>query len=187
MIKKLLIGATSALALMAGTASAQNWSGFYAGGFALTGTNSTDTNPFVYENSDISFGVFAGYNFATSSNIVYGIEAEYDAANYANSAIWPYGVKSAYGLRGRVGYTMGDAMVYGVLGVQSGTYGIMGTTGADEQLTGYAVGAGLEYFISSALSVRGEYIYTDYGDNSNLFPGFSISSQAIRLGAAYHF
>ena len=187
MIKKYIAAAVIAFATSVGTANAQDWSGFYAGGFAVTGSNTWSVGTTTYQNSDTSAGVFAGYNFSTGTNIVYGVEAEYSAADYAITGIWPYGVKSAFGLRGRVGYTMGSAMVYGLLGVESATIGVSGTSSIDEQVTGYAAGAGIEYLVSDTLSVRGELVYTDFGDNYAPLSAFTSSVQSIRLGAAYHF
>jgi outer membrane immunogenic protein len=59
-------------------------------------------------------------------------------------------------------------------------------------LNGYAVGAGIEYPITTKISIKGEYLFTGFG-SSTYFSGTRDATSAganinlIRAGLNYHF
>jgi outer membrane immunogenic protein len=59
-------------------------------------------------------------------------------------------------------------------------------------LTGWTIGAGIEYRFAPAWSIRGEYLYTDFGDQT-YFSGAPWQSTAhstsntVQLGLSYYF
>ncbi|NOR61041.1 MAG: outer membrane beta-barrel protein [Rhodobacteraceae bacterium] len=92
-----------------------DWSGFYGG--ANVGFASGNLANF-HANSDVSnntlFGVFAGYNMQRG-NIVFGGELDYTI-----TPIEPISVSTPLNdtidAKARVGYALGNALVYGVVG-----------------------------------------------------------------------
>lgn len=99
-------------------------------------------------------------------------------------------------VRGRIGYTLGQALFYatggfaygGVSGLASATLGIdtratqtaynyTVSTGATR--TGYAVGGGLEYALTPLWSVKAEYQYIDLGSASG-FVGYHTDTERAR-------
>lgn len=107
-------------------------------------------------------------------------------------------------VRGRVGLTFGDVLVYGTGGLAYGgvraslNYSNGGlntfTGGSDSIRTGYAVGGGVEYalptrslfnlFHSSAVTLRAEYLHYDLGTSSiatqSLFGAPGVYTAAVR-------
>jgi len=59
---------------------------------------------------------------------------------------------------------------------------------------GWTVGAGVAYAITQNVSVRGEYLYADYGSKTYAMPAnpgglgrVQASTHTVRLGLSYHF
>ncbi|MBI4724898.1 MAG: porin family protein, partial [Rhodomicrobium sp.] len=110
-------------------------------------------------------------------------------------------------VRGRIGYTFDRALVYFTGGFAYGkvsnnaflTNGVASATlhGTDAQ-KGYALGGGVEYKINPAWSLKGEYQYINFGDQSisgSVVPpnGVTIhtsdidnSFHTVRVGLNYH-
>lgn len=179
-------------------APAPFWQGFYAGGHigGLWSTVDAANNVVfitpgaaVQTNQSINIsGLFgggqAGYNF-TMGNFLYGIEADIggmdnggkhtftlaapaDSITVTSKAGW-YGDITARG-----GFLYGDALFYakggfafltGSVTVAELNAGIGQDSGT---LTGWTVGAGLEYLISPRWSAKIEYLYFDLS-NSNCY------------------
>jgi outer membrane immunogenic protein len=165
-----------------------SWSGIYGGaavGYGWASDSSarvdqpggtpSDRN---FTNADgITGGVFGGYQ-QQSGNIVYGLEADVDVSDYddtrpaftGGSATQEVGVQGS--LRGRLGYALGRTMVYGTAGgavadiETSATDRLGNSGGTDDARFGWTVGAGVEHAITDQMFVRGEYRYTDYGDET---------------------
>jgi outer membrane immunogenic protein len=158
-----------------------------------------------FENGDLSDdggflgGIQAGANYQTGALVV-GLEADVTWANLEADGTFistggpgrggcPTGTHctrwdissdlEALGtIRGRVGFTTGNALIYGTGGLawgrvdtkQATTHnpGAVEVDGArtsgDSNHIGYAIGAGGEYKISSNITVKAEYLYIDLGD-----------------------
>lgn len=174
--------------------------------------------------SGVVGGLQAGVNFQQGS-FVYGVEADYQYAGLDQSDSFfatdegPFYETGAelkhFGtLRGRLGYAMDTVLFYGTAGLAvgkgegtlsitgGGPGGPAGETFSDKQsewFVGYAVGAGVEAAIArSNWSVKAEYLYTDFGDQTFDFSfagtggdtasnRSSIDAHLVRLGVNYRF
>ncbi len=212
-------GATASDYLYSSTSYSQRWTGFYFGASLGGGMGETSTfydrngndhltveeaNPNGYLGS-ISFG----YNQQVGENLVVGVEADIGMMNLTapdrlgmwDDHIW----KSRYGglwgsLRPRVGYTVGDLMVYGTAGMafMQTNEVILGDNDATQNTThtgihtGLVYGAGLEYAVSDNLSAKVEYLqlqfpeYTSYTNNEEEY-GFTNAASLLRVGLNYKF
>lgn len=110
-------------------------------------------------------------------------------------------------LRGRAGYAIGNFLPYVHGGLAYSNVEIDGAydhddnpltaavaVSGDDDLWGYAVGAGVEALVMENVSVKAEYQYTNLGDSSvdNLFVDGSSSDvdldfHTVRIGAAIRF
>lgn len=171
------------------SASGYNWTGFYVGahgGYATGQASVRDTNggvnpgPFGYTPSGGFGGAQLGYNYQFSRFVV-GIEADlgYMGATgkgvigSANAAAHQDLTLSGgfYGdVTGRLGVTLGNALFYG-----KGGYAYFDTR-AKQQTTnpgytptgtgaydGYVVGGGIEYGLTSNVTIKAEYLHYDLG------------------------
>ena len=174
---------------------------FYAPGFPELGTASIlngRPNGIIggghvgYNYQLPGFGGFGGFG---GGGLVVGIEGDLDGTDYrstqtlgAGDFAFSQGFKSDIGgsLRGRLGIAAGRALFYATGGVALAefqeNYGtILGADQYNHSRVGYTVGAGVEYAITTNLSIRGEYRYTDYGHYTDL-----LSNSALGLVAAQH-
>lgn len=188
------------------------WAGFYGGltaGYAFSNSNdisyyfhdpvlltTSQTYRFDKLNQEGGFvGTLGGYNWQ-SGPFVYGVETDFQAGNISGSTsnINPFNTWDTYGyksqldwwgtLRGRLGYSFGQALVYATGGVAYGqvqsqvTYTSVypqhccgapagtvafGRNNKTENDVGFVVGGGLEYALSPRWSIKGEYQYIDLG------------------------
>ena len=132
-------------------------------------------------------GVLAGHNFQ-SGRFVYGLEGDISgltgSASRAQTQVFPIGgccftisqkVEADWmmTLRPRIGYAFDNALVYATGGLAlarlryieqaTDTAGDIENTDVRRVKTGYALGAGIEYALSGRWSVRGEYLYANFG------------------------
>ncbi|MDC7787582.1 porin family protein [Rhodoplanes sp. TEM] len=149
----------------------------------------------------IAGGVFAGYNYQVSPFLVVGLEAEIGATSAEPSlAIYGNGtVSTEYGafgsVRGRIGYAFRRLLVYGTGGLAFAdiSHPIAGTSGDnDSWRTGYTVGAGVEYAVTTHLFGRAEYLYANYGDvtvsdSARRRADFSDELHLVRVALGYRF
>lgn len=171
------------------------------GGFPLSDEN--DVDGFVG-------GLHVGYNYQTGS-FVFGIEAdgEFSDAKYSRGLVrGAPGVDFNYGskdwqasLRARAGLTFGNALLYVTGGLAiadvNSRVDVGGVlfTAYSKTKTGYTVGAGVEYALSSNWSARAEYRYTDLGSIRSPSPGGvtvtfrtdELVDHTLRLGVSYRF
>jgi outer membrane immunogenic protein len=209
-----------------------DWSGFYIGVVGTGGMfiNSSDDS-WCYtacdapELSSFGFGVGGtiGYNHQIS-NMLIGIEADMSWTDFSNSesynadggggwehsASWDY-----YGTaRARMGYSLGEAMIFATAGVAwadwetldecSAPHCAGGPTAAFSEVEfGFTVGGGMEYALSDALTLKGEYLYIGMPSNRVSLSGgnyvdqrcdqndcdvtVNSSAQVARVGLNYRF
>lgn len=165
-------------------------------------------------------GVTAGYNIQ-AGNLVFGAEADLQASDFAASGVATVdGVATTstigvdwYGTANlRLGYATGPALFYLKGGLAygdlngsttaTGAGGFTGTiTNAEELALGYALGAGVEYAVTDAVSVKAEYQYVHLGadgsgqifDAGGAPTGVSASSvfnagmHTVKAGLNFHF
>jgi outer membrane immunogenic protein len=256
--KLLSFAATGAASLsMATCASAQNWSGFYAGVnvggsrsmtdfssslpcapncvyFTPGGSNALNRKGTGSANSSaFAGGVQAGYN-VQSAAFVFGIEADINSIRIdANRGVHHVYPGTAEGidvddkiqmsylatLRPRIGYVSGEWLFYATGGLAitnlkhsfsnnefgrgtgcSAVFGINHCgSGTSSSHYGWTIGGGVEWAFAKNWSLKGEYLYTDFGStsgNSGIAtpvgsPVFShagdLSLQTLRTGINYKF
>lgn len=111
-------------------------------------------------------------------------------------------------LRGRLGITAGNALIYGTAGAAAGDWNIdMRMAGGPDAATfsrsgvetGWTVGGGFEYAFTEHLSLKAEYLYADFGSVSGdssfvpTSPAFlnahkvELTNQVGRAGINYRF
>lgn len=183
------------------------WTGAYIGanaGFGF-GRFTGSGNPYFGNPAGGLFGIQAGYNYQ-SGPLVAGIEGDIDFGSVSGRS-GPPGV-SAKGningegsLRGRFGYAFNHAMVY-VTGGYTGANlnGSLTDTNAPSSiyanestfLNGWTIGTGIEFAVTRNISVKAEYLFSDYGSGTlfsgtrdAIHPGLSMST--LRAGLNYHF
>lgn len=196
-----------------------NWTGGYVGaqvGWSWNENTSTDifggTIPF--DTDGFIGGVYAGYNYQFTNNIVLGVDADFTYSDadgfslgkdFAGNTV-PFTTGAAYvnweaAIRARLGYAMDRFLPYIAGGVafadidhdinQIGIPG--GAVRYSDTYTGYTIGAGLEYAFTDNLIVRGEYRFSDYGDQDyngsfNALPhNVDFQSNEVRFGLSYKF
>jgi outer membrane immunogenic protein len=223
---KLLLLATTALLLGAGTAAAQDqtydWSGVYVGaqiGYGWSkSTTRVDIVPVwitdVHHNATgVLGGLYAGYNYQMSNNIVLGLEADINAADLEDktddwilsiggvsgtlSNFIPTSFKMSWNgaVRGRVGYAVGRFLPYVAGGVSFGGYELRfhDKTVATHSSTriGWNIGAGLDYAVTDKIILRAEYRFADIGSEKFSVYSFpsknDLKTQEVLFGIAYKF
>lgn len=197
-----------------------NWTGLYAGGhLGYVQSRATMTDPTApgVSNSDTLKGFLGGgqlgYNYQTGAWVL-GIEADISGSNadanttavdpasgdvnrIANKLRWTSLVT------GRVGYAFDRALAYIKGGVAFGGFRLDAadlTTGTSSSAsytrTGWTIGAGLDYALGGAWSIRGEYDYLGFGsktltltDNTGATAPLAIkhAMHQFRVGLNYRF
>jgi outer membrane immunogenic protein len=182
------------------------WTGLYAGINGQLGVGSFTQGG---QNFGSPFGGIGGatlgYNFQQGKLLV-GVEGDIAFGSISSSGSGSLYTASGaiHGLgtaRVRVGYVWDRALLYvtgGYAGAQmngkvsdfAGSPNLV--LDQSHYLNGYAIGAGVEYAITTKISVKGEYLFTGFGA-SNYFGGTRDSINAgahinlIRAGLNYHF
>jgi len=219
-MKKLLLALSLSLlassayaadAIIAEAAPVFSWTGGYIGlqaGYAwgngnvdqIGGPGFIDTDP-----DGFLGGVYAGYNYQMSNNIVIGAELDVVYANVDGSGqIFlapgvPTGVTATEELnwsgaaRLRLGYAADRFLPYIAGGVAFGDIDISNDSGPGsfgDTFTGWTIGVGLDYAMTDNLLLRGEYRYTDFGSDSFEDPvdaDVDLKTNEVRFGIAYKF
>jgi len=128
-------------------------------------------------------GIYGGYNWLLSGKWLIGLEGEWNfmgaediqSTNYEGTDNFPGEVKQNWdaSVRLRAGKIMGDFFPYITGGVAWGGFHVKQYYVNDPEyvyfdkdmtLTGWTLGAGLEWSVSSDVHLRVQYRYTDYGD-----------------------
>jgi outer membrane immunogenic protein len=181
------------------------WTGSYIGvsgggvwGNAVVHNNATgvDQTPRFDLNGGL-IGVTAGFN-VQNGNVVVGIEGDTSASNKKGSA-FEFPPNAAFSnevkenwlstVRGRVGYTQGNWLVYATAGgalanVENTIVGPPGTVSETHAHWGWTAGAGVEVKLNPDWSAKVEYLYVGLQDKSYFNPAPSValpSNQGLRL------
>ncbi|TIU70392.1 MAG: porin family protein [Mesorhizobium sp.] len=223
-MKKLLLGlsfsllASSAFAADAvvqevvDVAPVFSWTGGYIGlqaGYAW-GDGSIDQidGPGFVETDPDGFlgGVYAGYNYQMSNNIVIGAELDFVSTGIDGSgqifsapgvpipgALATEELNWSGAARLRLGYAVDRFLPYIAGGVAFGDIDISNNGGGPsfgDTFTGWTIGVGLDYAMTDNLLLRAEYRYTDFGSESFGDPvnaDVDLKTNEVRLGIAYKF
>lgn len=177
------------LALGAGAATAQDFSGFYLGGQIGGVQSSSDYNAFTPRNSFAGFdvqglggsvmagGAQVGYNWDQGSYVL-GVEGSLTAFGINESSttsdlegnIPPFGrsLDNLMTIMPRVGFKSGNALIYAKAGLAMSSVGAWhdqnGTMLSESSTaTGWAAGIGAEIPVADRLTARLDYTYADFG------------------------
>lgn len=189
MLMKTLLAATCLTALTATSALAQDWSGAYGG--LTVGKGDADVRAFFgfdlnFEYEGDAYGLFAGYN-VQNGNIVYGGELAVQSANLSQGSAVE-SIDRLIDLKGRLGYSFGNALVYGVAGFSQNR---AATTSSDAHSTGdgYSYGLGAEVKLGERMFVGAEYLMRRMSNPENLplleFLDNDISTLSLRVGMQF--
>lgn len=160
-------------------------------------------------------GLYAGYNYDLGNNIVLGADTDWvwgdmdesDSKTYLKDTVDEYKVdgkikeKWAGSTRARIGYAMDRWMPYFAGGVAyakidsdakfSDADGVYSKASGNKTLTGYTLGAGVDYAMTDHIILRAEYRYTDFGDkdfgNKDFKYNVDYKTNDVRVGVAYKF
>src|SRR5262245_19985075 len=204
-------------------AGSSRWSATEAGAMSPNCTGSLD----FYKGFNFSkgtgsyFGGFqAGYNYMLPSRLILGLEGDVSFPNTIKATqqfSWPSIGQASYGemveyfgtLRGRVGYAVGNWLIYGTVGfawtydqltrTQIAVTPLGGTAlpGTSESSlhwrAGGTVGAGVEVPFAPDWTAKLEYLFTHFGITSVNFPAgqqrfdSDLRMHELRLGVNYNF
>jgi opacity protein-like surface antigen len=155
------------------------------------------------DNATVTGGGQAGYNWQFN-NFVMGVEGDVKGggpSTTTHGASGPIGAGSSFNasssvngsVRGRVGYAWNQFLLYGTGGIAfadgnlKANYAPTPTSPGSSAsnsvfLYGPTVGGGWEYAVTPAVSVGGEYRYTDYGKESTRLGGVGGLPATGRVG-----
>jgi outer membrane immunogenic protein len=189
MTLKTFLLATFLAGASAGSVFAQDaarWSGFYGGLSVAAYGGFEDFEPFGSKDYDLigtSFGAFGGYTYARGA-FAYGVELAVnngDAYESNSSGSYPeYNYSNTFELKGRVGYAVGDALIYGTLGYVSGEYEYSGDF---YNLDGMLYGLGVDYALNERAFAGLEYVYRDL---TSTYPTeATVNTLSLRVGMMF--
>jgi outer membrane immunogenic protein len=196
-----------------------NWTGFYVGGDIgyWTGPSSITYPVSAFSASvspnGIKLGGHLGYRHQFANNFVLGVEADLSwlggsnrEGTVVNSAPAVARVRGSWdgSVRGTAGFAIDRALIYatgGVSFIQTNGCTAAAPGAACAALTqfggtraGWTIGAGLAYAVTPNVSIRGEYLYANYGTRTYVTPGVvpgatshKLDTHTIRVGASYIF
>jgi opacity protein-like surface antigen len=142
------------LAFTASATTAADWNGAYAGGIFNSDTgHQVYVGGAEYDLLGEAYGGFVGYNVDAGS-FVYGGEVSYSVGGAHEDCCDNYTFTQFVDLKGRVGYEVGDALVYGVAGW---SLGIWDDGGNSTPTDGFNAGVGFDYMVADRFFVGAEY------------------------------
>ena len=174
---------------VAAAAAASDWSGFYVGG--LVSFDSGDVTSFVNNVqitnlplvSTTAFGGFAGFN-KQMNNLVFGGELAYTTGDIPVTTLANSFVTDRVDAKGRLGYSFGSALVYGVVGYSWAT---TSDTGTLYPAAGLNYGVGLDYMINDHIFLGAEYLMRNLTGSDVGFNRIDATINSATLRAGYKF
>ena len=173
---------------------------------SIWGSVGGPTERFTYNADGAIGGVHLGANWQ-ERNWLFGIETDFEAAGIAGTGKGDYGalhetsINWLGSLRGRLGLVSGSTLFYVTGGMAYGNVHVEQLTptslgpysSGDEWKIGWTAGGGIEHAISSRVSLKLEYRYTDLGQMSVYNPTLmmkevnDLTSHAVRAGMSFKF
>ncbi|WEK06740.1 MAG: porin family protein [Candidatus Devosia phytovorans] len=188
--------------------SAYDWSGFYAGvnlGYGWSEYELGDVaGTVVIDDIDgVLGGAQVGYNH-DFGGFVLGAEADFQFSDLsrelavAGIGSFDVGIESFGTVRARAGVAVDRFLPYVTGGVAwaNGSATVVDALAGtildeDETYVGYAIGAGLEYAVTDNITVKGEYLYADFGSKDFAVVGGTLdtdlTAHVARVGLNYKF
>lgn len=179
------------LSAQAQSGPAPNWTGVYAGAHAGVGAGSI-------RGASATGGLIGGqvgFN-AQADRIVLGVEGDLTSSGFEhkgfNGGGQNFKQKWTGTVRGRAGYALDQALVYGTLGLATASNELSDTSGrSDKTSVGFAVGAGAEFKLTERISARGEFLHYGLGTSTYRTPSttYRVDSRTnvLRAGLNYRF
>jgi len=129
-----------------------DWSGSYCGlSYSSGGGTDAGSSGSTYDYfDDTAIGGFCGNNWQRS-NLVYGGELNVTAGSLAIDNGFSDELGTRTELRARVGYAMGDALVYGFLGYGTSDVKWGGTNPGGYDVAGGTYGMGVDYMVTDSM------------------------------------
>lgn len=187
--------ATALVIIATGPALAQSadWTGFY--GAVQLGTNSGSEDYNLDGTTDYTLkgstsGALIGHNWG-SGQFIYGAEIaasqggvyEIDASD-GTSYEGEYEFDRFFDVKGRLGYAINNALVFGTLGYSSGNY--LSNSVLDIGVSGLIFGVGVDYQVGGKFFVGAEYLKRSYEFTDEGTPiKADIDSLALRVGMKF--
>nr|WP_314255909.1 porin family protein [uncultured Devosia sp.] len=187
--------------------SVYDWSGFYAGvnlgyGWAEYDLNDV-TGPVTIDDIDgILGGAQVGYNHDFGGFLL-GAEADFQFSDINRSITgaagsFDVGIESFGTVRARAGLAVDRFLPYvtGGLAWANGSATVVGAglgtlLDEDETYVGYTIGAGVEYAVTDNVTVKGEYLYADFGSKDFSTAAGTLNTNldahVVRAGLNYKF
>lgn len=180
--------------------SVYNWTGFYAGanigGDWLNSNVDVNGSKSTFTPGTFMGGLQAGYNFQTGPWVL-GVEADVGYGRASKTGIVGADVvKVEKGLSGtaraRAGYAFDRLLIYGTGGLAWANFKLEDNNGVVQSSrnttrAGWTLGAGAEYAVTQNISVKGEYLYANYGRASVGDARPALSDNLVRVGVNYKF
>lgn len=180
-----------------------SWTGFYAGGqIGGSWADSKVENDLTFSPDPSGFigGLYAGFNYDLGNNVVLGAETDWvwaDMDKSKSDGIFSAKLKEKWAgaTRVRIGYAVDRWLPFVAGGVayskvDSYFYNPVETRGSDT-MTGWTVGAGVDYAVTDNVVVRLEYRYSDFGDKTyeSDFADYKVDYKTndVQVGVAYKF
>lgn len=193
-----------ALLCLGTSASAQDWSGFYAGG-ALS-YDAITANDLSYGDGPVDLngaglGLFAGYNFQ-SGNLVYGAElaaTKHSGEGDDGDFLLPATALHSIGIRGRIGFVTGKMLPYLAVGATRTTWKAdhegngLAVEISEDTATGTSIALGLDWSLSDRSFLRIEVERTRYGEDDIIFDDgadthlYDMEATRVSVGYALRF
>lgn len=189
--------------------SVTDWGGFYGGlAFGIVSGDNTFSERSVNASAlpgdwdgTLTY-LTAGYDWQSGS-LVYGAALDFaigsidaagiDGPDYSCVVNCNIEVDNYVALRGRVGYAMGSALLYGTVGYAqadaTADFGD-GIVAGSDSVSGWAYGVGAEFMVSQRISVDVSYLNNDLGtleipDNCSVECFTDVEFGQLKLGANY--
>ena len=184
------------------TMSGFDWTGPYVGaslgwGWGNFTTRSTPTGKFENDANGILGGLYGGYNFMFTPNILTGVEGTFDFTNLDDSStVGGVNVKTGSDwnstIRGRLGYAFDNFLIYGTGGLALADLDVKAGGAKDSTVAlGWTLGAGVESAVSKNVTVRLDYAYENFGQEKFNLGGTTyktdLDNNVVRAGIAYKF
>ncbi|MEO1550751.1 MAG: outer membrane beta-barrel protein [Pseudomonadota bacterium] len=153
-----------------------DWTGGYVGGqFGLGQGEVGDTDA-----DGLLGGVHAGYDYDFGALVV-GAAVDLDLANLELDGDAGE-IDQVFRLKGRVGYDLGQALVYGTAGLAQASAEVGGT---DLEDTGAFFGLGLDYRVATNWTVGAEVLRHSFDDFDD--SGADVDVDTLQLRAGFRF
>ncbi|MGF9563657.1 outer membrane protein [Neorhizobium sp. JUb45] len=170
------------------TAPAFTWSGPYVGLHGGYGWGNGDVGAFSENFDGGRFGGFVGYNWQMSNGFVAGLEGDVNY-DWNEQSIAGADVKSGFSgsARARLGYAMDRALPYIAGGWTATNAKVSGPVSDDDTLSGWTIGAGVDYAFTDNIFGRAEYRYNDYGSGNLAGANVNFDQHIVNVGIGVKF